>query len=133
MPVIQHVHKTECPRYDHKDWVCHVAPDVLWFSVQDVGSYQGSVYGFGLYKGKLLIYEDSYGSCSGCGAWGEGGEPETQEDLLKNSKEFDSLEDALAYLAKMDRYERPDMAEATEALKEASQFGKAKPKKSRSK
>lgn len=127
MSYIKHEHKAECSRYQFDEWIPHTAPDVLWFNIQDVGSYQGSVYGFGLYKGKLLVYEDYYGSCSGCGAWGEGGEPESQEEILGRSKLFDTLDEALDYLPKIDHYDNPDRKVATEALKEIEAFRKSTP------
>lgn len=109
MPPIKHVHKDGCSRYEYKEWVCHVAPDVLWFDVQDVGIYQGQVFGLGVYKNQAIFYEDYYGSCSGCGAWGEDGEPQSQEEVFKKSKFFSTKKEILKYLASMGGYEKPDM------------------------
>jgi|SRR3990167_3775875 len=118
MPVIKHVHKDDCPKYDHKEWVCHIAPDVLWFDIQDVGSYQGSVYGVGLYENQFVLYEDYYGSCSGCGAWGDGGEPESQKDVLSKSRLFKEKDEILEAIAKIDSYDTPDVEKMFEAVKE---------------
>lgn len=40
------------------DWLPYIAQDMIWFNVHDVGSYQGSVYGVAIYRGKIGIYED---------------------------------------------------------------------------
>ena len=95
MKALEHLHKESCNRGDIKEWVVHVAPDVLWYRVEDVGSYQGSLYGVGSYRRRILLYFDYYGSCGGCGAWGEGGGPDTQADLLKKSSTFSSVSGAV--------------------------------------
>jgi hypothetical protein len=123
MPVQKHVHKEGCEYsgdgYLH--YLVSAAPSILWYNVQDVGSYQGSVYGVGEYKKQILIYEDSYGSCSGCGAWGEGGEPKNEEGVLSMSKLFSNVAEAMKYLAKIDYYDAPDMDALTQAVKEVSE------------
>jgi hypothetical protein len=49
--------------------------------------------------------KDYFGSCSGCGAWGEGGEPETLEDVLRNGELFDDPADALAFVISTYRHD----------------------------
>jgi hypothetical protein len=81
-----------------KDWLsylCEAAPEVLWFHLCSRGDYQGEVFAVGKYLGKCLVFSDYYGSCSGCGAWGEGGEPTDLSEVLKSSKLFDKPDDAL--------------------------------------
>lgn len=58
---------------------------VEWYAFDVTGDWQGEVSGVGIYDGKLVLYEDSYGSCSLCGAWGEGGEPCDLDDVLSRS------------------------------------------------
>ena len=114
--------KGTCDAYTFEDWLPHIAPELFWFNIQDVGSYQGSVYGVALYKDQIVIYEDYYGSCSGCGAWGEGGEPISQDDVLSKSKLFDTKEETLVYIAKMDKYESPDIDAMNKAIDQALEF-----------
>lgn len=125
MPVAKHEHKKDCPMNDdsyYMDYLVKVSPDFLWFHIQDVGSYQGSVYAVGLHQNKLVIYEDYYGSCGGCGAWGEGGEPESQEAVLKRSAFFNTVLEAIEHIAKMSKYDAPDSEKLINALKEADKF-----------
>lgn len=107
-----------CRSYDFKEWVPHIAPDIAWYDIQDAGSYQGSVYGVGLYKKQIVIYEDYYGSCSGCGAWGEGGEPTSQKEVLDKSKLFKKKEDALKHVATLDHWDKPDFDQMFKAIDE---------------
>ena len=53
--------------------------------------------------------KDYYGSCSGCGAWGEGGEPETLKDVLSNGELFKTKKQALEFAVKTYKndYEAP--------------------------
>jgi hypothetical protein len=123
MPVIKHVHDDEC---DYSDGFIHylveAAPGVLWFNIQDVGSYQGCVYAVGLFEGKYLIYEDYYGSCSGCGAWGEGGEPSSLNDVISNSTLFITPEEASDYLGKIDKYEAPNIQAMRNAINKITEY-----------
>lgn len=107
------------------EWLIMRAPDVLWFNVQEVGDYQGEVYGIGTYQRQFLIYEGYYGSCSGCGAWGEGGEPANQDEVLASSTLYADITAAVEYLAKEDKdgwYGRPDYDAMLRALGEADKF-----------
>ncbi len=122
MGYIEHKHGDNCQSYSFEGWLPHVAPDFLWFNIHDVGDYQGRVYGVALYDKKIVVYEDYYGSCSGCGAWGEGGEPENQKLVIANSTPFELADEAIAYLAKIDRYEGPNIEDMTKAIREADDF-----------
>lgn len=109
--------------HDYAEWLIGAAPDVLWYDIQEVGSYQGQVFGVGLYKRQVAIYEDYYGSCSGCGAWGEGGEPTSQEEVLNSCTLFSTKEEALEYVKdqwESDRYrsEYPDLDKMKSAIEE---------------
>lgn len=87
-------HRKNCTS-SYNDRLIKLAPDVLWYDLQDVGSYQGTVYGIGEYKGKVIIYTDYYGSCSGCGAWydddswGRDAGPKSFEDIWVRSNIVD--------------------------------------------
>lgn len=117
MEAIKHEHNEDCEYGDFIHYLVQAAPSVLWYNVQDVGSYQGSVYAVGKYKNQILIYEDGYGSCSGCGAWGEGGEPENEEDILNRSNLFSDKELAIKYIEQINGYEPPDKNEMIKAVK----------------
>lgn len=125
MKPLQHKHDDHC-KYGggFLHYLVEAAPDFLWFDVQDVGDYQGSVYGVALYKGEIGIYEDGYGSCSGCGAWGEGGEPSNQSDAIARTTFFKDREGAIEYIAKLDSYNSPDKEKLIQAVKEADKFRK---------
>ena len=105
-------------------WLVSIAPDVLWFYVQDVGCWSGNVYGVGVFRGDILIYEGFYGSCSGCGAWGEGGEPGSQQEVLANSSLFNRPELAIATISddKFARWGTPDKAAMITAIEETVPF-----------
>jgi hypothetical protein len=122
MPVQKHEHSESCKYNDgFLHYLVSAAPNILWYDVQDVGSYQGNVYGVGKYDQKILIYEDYYGSCSGCGAWGEGGEPTNEAEVLSKSHLFETKEEALKYLITIDHYERPDHGKMIQAIDEICQ------------
>ena len=76
------------------------APEIEFLHVEDVGSYQGSVFAIGKYNGQVFVMHDYYGSCSGCGAWGEGGEPTNLQDVLENGELFERPADAITFAAK---------------------------------
>lgn len=114
--------KGTCDAYNYQDWLPHIAPDFFWFDIQDVGSYQGQVYGVAVYNKQIAIYEDYYGSCSGCGAWGEGGEPTSQDEVIKLCKFFNTKDEAILYCTKMDSYEKPDMDIFVKAVQNADTF-----------
>lgn len=123
------MHTESCDKWcshSYAGWLVSVAPDVLWFDVQDVGYYSGTVYGVGRLKKDILLFQDGYGSCSGCGAWGEGGEPCDMEDVLAHSELFQTPEFALEHVEKewMHSYEKPDQEVVTNAINEAAAFGK---------
>ena len=122
MSYIQHKHDDNCKYGSYIHYLVEAAPSILWFDVQDIGGYQGSVYGVGLYKSKILIYEDYYGSCSGCGAWGEGGEPNSESDVLLKSTQFDTVEDTFAYLLNTKFDGGPNTTQMQKAIKEADKF-----------
>lgn len=118
MPHTPHKHEDTCPMGYYTDYLVEAAPNVLWYNVQDVGSYSGSIYGVGQYKGKALIYEYWYGSCGGCGAWGEGGEPTNEAEVLSNSHLFESISEAEEYISAIEGYEPPDTKKMINAVKE---------------
>lgn len=104
------INTDDCPCGDmfaHYLWMA--APEIKWLYVEDVGSYQGDVYAIGKYKRQWFIMHDYYGSCSWCGAWGEGGEPEKLKDVLENGELFKSKKDALNFVIKTyaKKYESP--------------------------
>jgi len=111
-----------CSCSNFQEWLPHIAKDIFWFNIQDVGSYQGSIYAIGTFEKQFLIYEGYYGSCSGCGAWGEGGEPESQEEVLKSCTLLKTKEDAIRHLLKLDRWDKPDTDVMLKALDEVESF-----------
>lgn len=119
---VQQEPSCDCRAYNFEEWLPHIAKDFFWFNIHTVGSYQGQVFGVALYKNQIAIYEDYYGSCSGCGAWGEGGEPTSQDEVVSRCKLFDSVVDAVTYLAKIDSYERPEVDSMVEAIKKAEAY-----------
>lgn len=90
----------------YRGFLVEASPDILWYYVVDVGGYQGTIYAVGKYKGKALIFEDDYGSCSGCGAWEEGdditkytgGQPKNLEEIMRSSVMFDNRDKALEHI-----------------------------------
>lgn len=122
-PTLKHEHTKDCPynaaAYLH--YLVEAAPDFLWFDVQDVGDYQGTVYGVATYQGRIWLYENGYGSCSGCGAWGEGGEPANQADVIAQSKSFDTVEEAIAVKVES-LWNEPDRERRAAAIREAGDF-----------
>lgn len=104
----------------YAEFVIKASPDILWYDIQDVGSYQGSIYGVGEYKKQIVIYEDNYGSCSGCGEWTEwgGAQPQNQEEVLNKSKLFATKKEAEQYVLVMDFYEKPDTERMIKAIEE---------------
>ena len=89
----------ECPcgdMYAHYLWIA--APQIKWYYVEGVGSYQGTVYALGKYKSRWFVMKDYYGSCSWCGAWGEGGEPENLKSVLGNGELFTTRKKALDFV-----------------------------------
>lgn len=104
--------------HGYDDWLISVAPDVLWFMVEATGSYQGQVYAVGRLGKSIVLYEDYYGSCSGCGAWGEGGEPKSRQEVLDSCFRTDTIVEAFAYVLKewADDYDPPTMKKVSEAI-----------------
>lgn len=113
-----------CEAYTFTEWLPHIAPDFFWFDIQDVGSYQGQVFGVAIHKGQIGIYEDYYGSCSGCGAWGEGGEPESQDKVVELTKLFDTAEKAKEYVGLISAYDSPNKQTMYDAIDKADEFRK---------
>lgn len=96
---LNHGHKVT----GEEDWLTYLAeaaPEVLWFHLVSDGRWQGTVHAIGKYQGKCLIFDGYYGSCSGCGAWGEGGEPTTLQEVLDSSQLFDDREKAIEHWGK---------------------------------
>ncbi len=116
------LHTGQCDKHwcnhSYAGWLVSQAPDVLWYDVQDVGSYSGQVFAVGLYRANILLFSDYYGSCSGCGAWGEGGEPTDQEDVLASSHLFLSASEAVEYVQRewSEAFERPDLSQTALAI-----------------
>lgn len=112
-------HNVGCGEYCYhsfKDYLITAAPDILWFSILTAGGYSGSVYGVGVYNKRILLYVGSYGSCSGCGAWGEGGEPKDQNDVLAFCETFTDQMDAISWFEIVARYDTESQQEASEVL-----------------
>ncbi len=120
MNYLKHEHDTSCEYGSMLHYLVEAHPQVLWYSVQDVGSYQGSVYAIGTIGNEVILYRDYYGSCSGCGAWGEGGEPESVEDVMKRSTVVKNIEEAEKLIRSDDwKYDSPDSEELIKKAKEA--------------
>lgn len=88
-----------CPcgnRYAHYLWMA--APEIKWIYVEDIGSYQGTVYAIGKYQRQWFVMRDYYGSCSGCGAWGEGGQPSTLDEVLSHGELFLNRKQAIEFV-----------------------------------
>lgn len=124
--IVKHEHSCDCSRGDFKEWLPHIAQSFFWFDIQDVGSYQGNVYGVAIYNGKIAIYEDYYGSCSGCGAWGEGGEPQDENAVIALCHLFNDKIEALEYVGKMDQYYSPDKDSMFLAIHKADDWRKTR-------
>lgn len=98
------------------------APEILWYDVQDVGSYSGSVYAIGLLKTpgvkeRIVVFKGYYGSCSGCGAWGEGGEPKDMKEVMEFSKCFETVDAAIENYKNAETYsDTPDFERGLKAL-----------------
>jgi hypothetical protein len=73
--------------YDFKNYLIDATPEILWFGVDAQGDYTGQVQAVGVYDNGVLVFKGYYGSCSGCGGWGEGGEPRN----LKEVKDYSTL------------------------------------------
>ena len=113
-----------CPCHDtYAHYLFMAAPQIKWVYVETVGDYQGTVYAIGKYKRQWFVMKDYYGSCSGCGAWGEGGQPENLKSVLGNGELFSHKKDALKFIkqswANKDAYEKPtdDFMKILEAKK----------------
>ena len=80
---------------DFADYLREASPEILWTKVDSAGDYQGEVCAVGVYLDGIIIYKGYYGSCSGCGAWGEGGEPTSLEEVKASSILYWAKEDAI--------------------------------------
>lgn len=111
-----HVHDGKLIENYYTRMLISVCPEIVWAFVEDVGDYQGNVFGTALYLKKKcgLFFSGSYGSCSGCGAWGEGGEPTTQSEVLSLCTEFRTLKGAAMAIEK-ETYDRPTTEKHLEA------------------
>lgn len=96
---------------DHIDWIKSITPDILWYYLDDIQDYQGDVVGVGVKDSKPLFFVAGYGSCSGCGEWGGwseeddvGAEPRDQEEVIKLTKSFNTVEEASQFLADYKEY-----------------------------
>lgn len=111
--------------------------NIVWSC--DVGDYQGTIYVIGYVGGKVLACGLGYGSCSGCGAWGDfyepdthGGEPMEPKDFIDSGVFGKSLAETLAWaddqtvdsyqsLSKSDREElKGEVRRAFSLVQEAS-------------
>jgi len=76
------------------------------------GDWQGMVATcVKLPDGRHVIYNDYYGSCSGCDAWEDAGDATIKkncEDLAKGAYVFKSLEDVIEFLSCDKLDERPE-------------------------
>lgn len=100
----------DCPGGRYWHYLALNAPEIKWLYVEDVVDFQGVVYAIGKYKKQWFIMKDYYGSCSVCGAWGEGGEPKNLKEVLDNGELFNSKKKALEFVKKVygnGRYEHP--------------------------
>ncbi|HEY9684709.1 MAG TPA: hypothetical protein V6C86_24220 [Oculatellaceae cyanobacterium] len=79
------------------DYLKESSKEVLWIDIEDVGDYQGEVFALGRFKDQFIVFAGYYGSCSGCGAWGEGGEPRDLTDVLASSAGFWNAEGAISH------------------------------------
>ena len=82
---------------DDRDYVKLAWPKLNILYFETTGNYQGTNYVIGYADGKVLASGYGYGSCSGCGAWGEGGEPTKPEDLIDSGVFGKSLEETLGW------------------------------------
>lgn len=116
------------------DYLIAASPDILWFWEEWTGSYQGSVYALGIdtVEKKLVAFRGYYGSCSGCGAWGEGGEPTCKQDIIGQSNVFDTIDELDKFLFKhrssddydywFGHYEPPLVADVQEAFNRIKEY-----------
>lgn len=104
----------------YKNYLIDAAPDILWYYVEAPGSYSGQVFGVGKYKNQVLLYEDYYGSCSYCGAWGEGGEPKDLAEILSKSTQVTTLVAAANYITNSwgDKYDKPNFEQIYKAVED---------------
>ena len=84
---------------DDEQYVRKAWPDLNILRIYNVGYYQGTVYVIGYTDNTVLAGGYGYGSCSGCGAWGEGGEPASPNDLIDSGVFGKTLEETLKWLA----------------------------------
>lgn len=72
-----------------------------------VGDYQGEYFAILFVDGKLFLWRDSFGSCSGCDSL-DGSDEKQGYDYIKATmtsvKEFENIEDIWKYLNKPDDY-----------------------------
>lgn len=66
------------------------------------GDYQGSVATcVQLEDGRIAVYQDSYGSCSGCDSWEDAQDKDVRklcEGLAADARTFETLDDAVRWL-----------------------------------
>jgi len=103
----------------YEEHIIATVPEVLWSSgLQVCGSYQGDLYNVGIQGDKVYVYSGYYGSCGLCGSWWEGNAP-SREDILGSCEVFDTVIDAVKYIAFSDSftsYEGPDREALVDSL-----------------
>jgi len=87
-----------------QDFLIDATPEILWFWCDSDDDYQGQVYALGYWKNNIVWFSGYYGSCSGCGAWGEGGEPTNLDEVLADSAVFRSTTLATQFIRKANEY-----------------------------
>lgn len=105
-------YQSELPDAD-REFIQLAWPELVITWCANVGDYQGTNYVVGYVGDKVLACGYGYGSCSGCGAWGEGGEPTKPEDLIDSGVFGKTLDETLAWAADqpVDDYQTLNVAE----------------------
>lgn len=88
---------------DRVHWVKECLPNRAAIQYWREGGYQGKLAFVIRLDGYLWLYNDYYGSCSGCDAF-LSNEKNYIEDLLRGAYCFESEEDAIAYAESTDDY-----------------------------
>ena len=105
----------EMPRYagGHDDQMRGLFKNSSVVAHWNEGDYQGRVatcvqFTKGNFKGKFAIYNDYYGSCSGCDSWEGAGDDAVRNmciGLSNNAYVFKTIEDVKAFLSSTDEDE----------------------------
>ena len=92
------------PRYagGHDDQMCGLFRGSTLIAHYNEGDYQGVVATcVKLEDGRFVIYNDYYGSCSGCDAWEDASDEDVRAmciNLANSAKIFDTLDEVKDYL-----------------------------------